>query len=276
MKNLLICISFYYKKERYKYLNALIKNFLSYDVDLDIIIDTNNKDAINLIYEEFSKEKIKIFVHDNLENNFFLTWKHRQHFKNNILKYKNFYYTEDDIYLSFKNYKNYILEFSRLWPNYIPSFVRIESYEKDLYHTDSYVKTFIDKNDIVKIQDQIYVSIHNSYHGFWIMPQEALLKCLNEKFCQPIHSEKTREIAASFGLQVINLKRNKSKLFVHINNLLNSNDIKKEGLLKLEKYKYEISDTSYSFHLPNNYIHDKKYNLAKIKIQDVVKFKKIL
>jgi hypothetical protein len=278
MKNLLVCIAFFYEKKRYEYLKNIIKNLLSYDLDLDIIIDTNSEDLFELVSLDFSREfnlkKIIIFNHKNLDNNFLLTWMHRHHFKNNILNYENFYYTEDDILLPFENYKSYILDFSKLWPNYIPSFVRMETDGKNFYHTDSYVKTKIHKNKIIKIQGELFVSIHNSYHGFWIMPQKTLVKCINEKFCQPIKSKKTREIAASFGLRIINLSLNNAEKYKYINNLLISNNIEKEGLLKLDNYS--ISKSCYCFHLPNNYIKDNKYNLAKIKINEIIIFDKYL
>lgn len=195
-------------------------------------------------------------VHTRLENPFFLTWQHRKHVLDNLYNYDWFYYTEDDMYLEYSNFLNYIENFNLLWPDYIPSFLRIEN---EKYNSDSFVTTKIRNNEIIKRNDKKFVKLDNPYHAFWIMPNYAIINNL-DKFMNTTKEKKwIREIAASFGL-----KPGLSK-----DTFWNSDDLQKEGLYELNGK--EVSSKCFSYHLPNTYWNNYNFKFGKLKLDQLLK-----
>lgn len=287
MEKLLICISFHFKEKKYKYLKNILDNFLkNYLCNLQIIIDSNEEEAHDLIAKDFEQEvrdeKIRIVIHKNLHtvklpfirtkenleslssSMFSLTWMHRRHILENINNYDVFMYIEDDIFLSFENYKNYLENFYNLWPNYIPSFVRVEVKDEELYNTDAFVVTKILQKDIIHFNDKRFVFLDNPYHAFWIMPKKELKESINSNFTNVIRDMWLRESAASYGL--------KSGTCPYA--CWPSNDIQKIGLVEITD-KNKISPMCYSYHLPNNYIDEHRVKFGKIKLDNILKIEAI-
>jgi len=280
MEKLLICISFYFKKEKYKYLKKILDNFLqNYECFVEIIIDSNSYELLDLVKKDFKEDKIKIFIHKNLSqviipflkteqnlkalasSEFSLTWKHRHHMLEKINDYDIFIYIEDDILLPFENYKNYLENFYSLWPNYIPSFIRIETKNEDLYNTDAFVKTKFSSKEIISLNNKRFICLDNPYHAFWIMPKKELKESINQNFTKIIESMWMREAAASFGLKPGTCPYA----------CWPSNDIQKKGLVEIT-LRNKVSPMCYSYHLPNNYIDDYRVKFGKIKVEKILKF----
>ncbi len=233
-KNLLVCIAFHYSPERVKYLNKVILNFIINYGDVDIIIDTNEE--VTTFYKN-----VKYVTHDNLAHPFYLTWCHRQHIKDNIDKYENFMYVEDDMYVPFENYVNYLENFKILYPKYVPSFVRIEKAEGEEFISDITTKQNLDS---IMVGDKWFHAFPFpiNYHAFWIMPQKELKESMKENFEQYTDG---REFAAMYV----------------------GWELGKKALVEIEKGK--ISKKCYSYHLPNNYALSRESVNGKIKPEEI-------
>lgn len=234
-KSLLICISAHYDPERRKYLERILFVFLNdYKCSKDIIIDTNTHDL-----DYLNEEGIEVCVHKELRHPFYLTWVHRKHMKDNIEKYSNFMYIEGDIELPYENYCNYLENFKILYPNFIPSFIRIEEANGNEYITDA---TERQKLKIIEIDGKQFITLKNPYHGFWIMPKKQLEESIDSNF---VRLHESREHAASYPMWGLN----KIPLVEIENNL--------------------VSKLCYSYHLPNNYALSKESQFGKIKPENI-------
>lgn len=239
-KDLLICISHHYSEDRIMYLKRLISSFIgTYLINFDIIIDTNINKLLG--FEKLSN--VKVISHENLDHSFYLTWQHRAHFKKNIDNYENFMYLEDDMYLPFQNYQNYLTSFKVLWPKFVPSFVRIEEFQGKEFITDC-IKT--QELNVFNINGKQFTTLSNPYHAFWIMPANELRETMIDTF---VRVDQSREHAASYPMW---------ELF-------------KKPLVELEHVngKFEISKKCYSYHLANNYATCKESPHAKIEPKNI-------
>jgi len=225
--SLLVCIAFHYVPERVKYLNfilcALVEEYLPNEkvAPLHIIIDTNTKD-IEWFYE--NHRQITVCVHENLEHPFHLTWKHRQHIKDNIDNYETFMYVEDDMYVPYENYLNYLQNFKMWWPQYVPSFIRVEEKNNEKFVADINEKQPL--NIISNSGRQFtFLPFLQNYHAFWIMPAKELKETMKEDF---VRLTDGREFAAMYVGWELGL----------------------QTLIEIEDNK--VSKKCYSYHLPNN------------------------
>lgn len=232
-ESLLVAIAFHYSEDRLKWLHQVIDNLLTYDCPIVIIVDTNVENL------DLGKPVV-VHSHTDLEHPFHLTWVHRQHFKNNIDKYDNFFYVEDDVLVPFENYKNYLENFKLLWPSAVPSFVRIEQKDEEDYISDI---PQIQNLEIVNVGAKQFHSFKfpYSYHAFWIMPNKELKETMKDNFVQLSDG---REFAASYTAW----------------------ELRKPPMVQIEKNL--VSKKCYSYHLPNNYALGDGPN-AKIKPENI-------
>jgi hypothetical protein len=236
---LLICIAFHYNPDRIKYLTQIIDAFLNeYKIDLKLIVDTNVFPAKG--FSDIS-QKAEVIVHENLAHPFHLTWLHRKHIKDNIDNYDCFAYFEDDMYLPFENFKNYLENFRLLWPKYVPSFVRIEQKDRQDFISDVPEKQPFNKVSIGGKEFNEFKFPFN-YHAFWIMPQKELKESMKNDFTRLSDG---REFAAMYT----------------------GWEIGKTALVELEDGM--ISKKSYSYHLPNNYALAEGHPNGKIKVEEI-------
>ncbi len=217
---LLVCIAFHHNLDRLKYLFKVIDELVKWPVDLKVIVDTNKDLPMDCV------------VHNDLQHPFHLTWMHRKHIKENIDNFDCFMYIEDDMLVSWENFKAYLEKFYLLYPNYIPSFIRIEEKDRTQFISDVPEYHKINEEEIVHVKDRMFTSFkfpHN-YHAFWIMPQKELKESMKDNFIQ---LSEGREFAASYTAWELG-----KKPLVEI--------YKEDG-------KYFIDQKCYSYHLPNNY-----------------------
>jgi hypothetical protein len=232
-------IPVHYSKERLKYLKVVLNNFLvNYKLTVDVFIDTNSSE-LNLTSWIMNKGSVAVFVHNKLSHPFHLTCMHKLHMKREIKNYKYFMYIEDDMYLPYINFQNYILNFSFLYPTGIPSFIRIEYKAGEKFITDITERQQLKK---IILYGREFTQLKQPYHAFWIMPGEILKETINENFTQLTDS---RELSASYPMWQL-----EKKPYVEI-----VND--------------KISELCYSYHLPNNYANELNTPHAKIKPDEV-------
>jgi len=237
---LLVCIAFHYAPERIVYLKKVVENFLSYPIDLKIIIDTNVTEI-----PELKGYKVEIHSHENLDHPFYLTWVHRWHIKANLDNYKNFMYIEDDMYIPYHNYKNYIQNYDLL-KGYIPSFIRVEENKGKQYATDITEQATL--KHLMSADRKIFTTLPKTYQGFWIMPQYDLHKTMLSNF---VREHQSRETACSYPTWELN-----KKAFI---------EIEKRG------DNWEVSELCHAYHLPNNYAQSSETHFAKIELKNIFK-----
>jgi len=233
---LLVCIAFHYVAERLKYLDAVLSIRKTYNCEVDIIVDTNTNFKLDLMFSG-----VKFICHDNLKHPFHLTSIHRQHFKNNIDNYDYFMYVEDDILVPYNNFRNYIENFTILWPIYVPSFIRIEEADGVQYVSDVVKQQTL---QIIEVNGNQFAHLNfpNDYHGFWIMPRKELKESMTADFTKLSDNREGNAMFAGWGL-------GKTTLVELKNNL--------------------ISPACYSYHLPNNYALSKESPQAKFKPNEI-------
>lgn len=222
-KDLLICIAHHYSADRVKYLRRVIENFENnYKVSFDIKLHCS-------------------LSNKNLEHPFHLTGLHRQYMADNIENYEMFFYVEDDELLPFENYLNYIENFNLLWPQYVPSFVRIEEKDGEQYISDVPARQPL---NIIEVGGKQfgYFPFPYSYNGFWIMPQKELKESINESFLKLSDGREFNAMWVGWGLN-------------------------KTPLVEIENGK--VSKKVYSYHLPNTYALMEGNMNGKIKVEEV-------
>lgn len=241
---LLVCLAFHYNESRITYLKRVVDELTSYDTSVDVIVDTNSIESLNL---NFLKAKnISVVVQSDLNHPYYLTACHRNHMIKKIEEYEWFAYMEDDMLLTKDNFFAYKEKFSELWPNYVPGFVRIETYdnEGDRYTPDIMIPITNNMEVSVKGKRYVLMPFHYNYHAFWILSNSALKDSIkdigeNEFLKIPSRAE-VREELASFPIWTLNKPC-----------LLSVND------------SGELDETCISYHLSNNYSHSSK------KIKDI-------
>jgi len=250
---LLICIAFHYSDSRFQYLKTLLERFLNtYEIPLKIIIDTNSYETEVLVSEEFPREcnsgKIEIKVHEELIHPFCLTWAHRFHFKTLINKYELFMYLEDDMDLPFENFKNYIQNFGILWPQCIPSFIRVERDSSgNEFCSDQLLVHRVPENSLLHIESKRFIRLQNNYCALWIMPREALIATITSNFARWETEGHIRETAASFPNWELNM----------------------HALVEVDS-QGKVSEKCYTYHLPNNYILQEGTPLGKLSVNNLL------
>ena len=248
MEKILICICFHYTEDGVQYLKDVLNNCLSYPMDVDIIIDTNEDNEIAYQFREF--HNIAVAYHTKLEHPYHLTWQHRVHMAELIDEYDYFMYLEHDMLVPYQNFVEYTKNFKLLYhKGFVPSFIRVEGANSKQYVTD----LLGPQNDVfsVNIDGKVFANLTQPYHAFWIMPQGELhdaIKSVENIFKTPFYAPDAinRELAASFPMWQLG----------------------KVPLVLLDGDR--ISPLCYSYHTTNNYAKDSNHPHAKIELDNLI------
>ena len=235
-KKLLICIAFHYIDERVENLIKIVDNFVSYQLNTTIIIDSNQDFKL---FEKY--DNVFVNVHDNLSHPFHLTSVHRLTMVNEIDNFDYFMYVEDDMLVPYQNFIEYINNFDELYKiNCVPSFIRIEEFNDVEYIVD-FTERQVNGSKI-NVNNKTFINLNQPYHAFWILPNKELKESINENFTL-FHSE--RETSASYVMWVLN----------------------KTPYVLMDGNK--INRLSYSYHLTNNYSKMVGSPFGKIEINSI-------
>jgi hypothetical protein len=251
-------ISFYYLETRIIYINTIIESTNNYEIETDIFIHTNNPNLQVTDLNAYRNGKLEIVYHDLTHiHPYVLTWFSRDLLYKQRNNYDIFMYIEDDILVPYKAI-TYWLEYSNkcIEMNYNLGFVRIEIENGEEYITDL-VRTQLDT--IVTLNNRLYcVNNKNPYCAFWIYNKNEFNAFANSKYYSldaynlNTHKEfyyMIREVSA-FGLHSKVCNWYKNTLIPIVNNKL-------------------IEDCKI-YHMPNNYIMDKRQGFATIKFNDAI------
>ena len=250
---LLICIAFHYAINRLPYIKLVLSRFLNtYKTPFHIIIDTNTTEAEELLREIFpdqiNSNIIEIYVHDTLPHPHSLTWAHRFHMKEHIKDYEIFMYLEDDMDLPYENFINYLDNFNMMWPQFVPSFVRVESDANgELFSSDHLLVHKLQWSQLVQAGSKQFMRLHMDYNAIWIMPRDALILTMKDWFARWETSGHIRETAASYIFW----------------------ELKVAGLYEVNS-EGNISEKCYVYHLPNNYVNAEGTPLGKMSLNRLV------
>lgn len=241
-KKLLICIAYHYNPNKLTYLKSVLDNFLGYNLDTTIFVDTNSYETVDSLLDY---PNVFVYVHTKLKHPHHLAWIHRQHMESLLDDFDYFMYIEDDIIIPFENFKVYLNNFENLFPSYIPSFIRLEHKKEDLFIVDVQKRVNLSEKEIISINNKNFITLERPYHAFWIMPSKELKESITNDF---VRYNECREMAASYPMS----------------------ELKKRPLIMLDGDK--ISSLCYSFHLPNNYVNMEGlgHKFGRIKIEDLI------
>jgi hypothetical protein len=219
-------------ESRLVYVNQLINNYITYDADVDIIVDCNQDVKLNA----------KVCVHD-LEHPYHLTWMHRKHFADNIDNYDYFMYVEDDMLVTYEAFNEYVSNFDELWGlGCVPSFIRVEQYNGKKFVID--VTSSHQFVDLIFVNGKYFGNLSQPYHAFWIMPKKQLKENMDNDF---VKVDLSRENAASYPMWGLH----------------------KKPMVRIEGN--QISRLCFSYHLANNYACDNNTYFGKIEVKNILK-----
>lgn len=227
---LLACISHYHSPERLQYLLRMLEAFVEYELTVDIIIDANVEGL------EVTGENLTTVHHVSLEHPFHLCWCHRRHIRDRLEAYDWFMYIEDDIFLPFANFQRYMTNFQTLWPNFVPSFIRVEEFSGE-----EYVLDVTERQSFAPVIPS-FCTLNSPYHGFWIMPRRALKQTMTPDF---VRLSDSRETAASFPMWELN----------------------KTPVVEIDGK--QVARTSMAYHLTNSYAPCPTSPFGKIKLSEI-------
>lgn len=233
-KDLLVAISHHDQPDRLQYLLSVLRTFSEYPLSVDVIVDTQ------VVGLDVRGDNLTVVSHPSLAHDFHLCWQHRAHFRDRINDYANFFYCENDISVPFENFRNYQENFRLLWPNCVPSFLRVEEFEGVEFALDV---TERQECTLIHVGGQrSFTTLKQAYHGCWILPQWALKETMTPDFARLSDS---RETAASFPMW----------------------ELRKTPLLQMEGK--QVSRKAFAFHLPGNYARCPTDPHAKIRVADI-------
>jgi hypothetical protein len=227
-KNLLICIAHHYTENTFNLVCNLITNIqTTYTCKHKIVVHVNTDYCKELLNNKF--KDLEVIVSRQLAHPHHLTWQHRQYMKDNIHNYDAFMYVEDDMVVNYDQVCNHLDQFNRLWPNYVPAFVRYEIKDgtNTKYSTDLLDKIIINRSDL-RIVDGVPFVEHPIYNACWLCPKEVLINEINKS---SFISGSEREMAAFFVTLTLG----------------------KPCLIQLDKDSYKFSDLILIHHSSNLY-----------------------
>jgi hypothetical protein len=263
MEKILICICFHYTDDGVQYLKKIVDNCLSYPMDVEIIIDTNED---NEVMDEFNnKSNIAVAYHTNLEHPYHLTWKHREHMAQLIDDYDYFMYLEHDMLVPYENFVEYTKNFPILYPmGFVPSFIRVEEANSKEYVSD----LLGPQEDLfsLKVDGKVFANLTHPYHAFWIMPQKELAESIAIGGKAIMYGVNSRDIFKSpfYAPDAINRELAASWVMWQLN---------KVPLVLLEGDR--ISPLCYSYHTTNSYATDPTHPHGKMELENlIIKVKK--
>lgn len=241
--SLLIVITYHHAEHRLQYLKTVVQNILdTYKCNFNIVI------VSNVDRKEFLNDASVLWAHYSiLEHPFHLSWKSREvinYYKDN---FDWFLYIEDDMLIPFEAYKSYTEKFVQLWPNYVPSFIRVEKDENGV----EYVTDIIHRQKvkyIVDLKGRKYTSFQfpMNYCACWCMSRDSLSQSMRPDF---VRLSDSRETAASYPTW----------------------ELGKKALVEIEKVdgNWQVTDNCKIYHIANNYVGKNILGLATIKVEDI-------
>jgi len=246
-----IHISFYFVEERIVYINRIIDETNTYECTTDIFVHTN-KDVHEGMFHAYTNGTIRFIIHDLSDvHPFYLTWKCRDLLRQQRDEYDIFMYIEDDILVPYRSIRYWLRYNEKLIEmKYNLGFVRIETEDDVEYITDLGGKKF---DTIIELNDEPYcVNNKNPYCAFWIYNKDEF-----HRFVQSTYYDLKNIV--KYGIReksAIGLHGLYTKWYTHT-------------LIPMMDNK--LCEDCKIYHMPNNYVLDKKSRFATIQFNDAIR-----
>lgn len=264
IKKLLVGISFYYVKERLKYLKQISSHFKFFtdDYDLCIFTNTENEEDHMLIRDVLNDFKPQIFVPSFLGHPYLLTWSHLAIFKSRFLNdstISHYLYLEDDIEIRKENIVYWLnaREHLRAY-NLIPSFVRYELLESDPHPFSVEITMRLPFEQLPKIKyskKYYYINLTNPYQGMYFLDRQLAKEHFFGRSSSPDFGIWNIREKAAQGLTYLNVPKN----------------FFSRNLVGYDLSKQCIDSRALIYHLSNNYVNNPNTKSSKIYIKDIIK-----
>jgi hypothetical protein len=278
-------VPFFYKEDRLQYLTNLIDEYNNFDIHVDIFIHSNKSlDLRKLV--GYSNGNLKVIKHSLFnyllykDRNYYLTWQPRKLMKKQVNEYDYFLYSEDDILVPLKAFK-YWLENNNICSsiNATVGFLRVETKDGEEYLSD--ITSSIGSKLELKSK-KFAINNISPYCAFWIYDKKQMSEWVNKKTynLKYVHGigEKKSRLLESLGLKRVNWlqyllynRRHKRvdtamEMSAYGMNFPNNNNFK-YTLLELKNNK--VIDDCKVYHLPNNYVNEKKTPMATLNFKNI-------
>ncbi|MDR2604518.1 MAG: hypothetical protein LBC55_04090 [Desulfovibrio sp.] len=189
IEKLAVSVAFFYRKDKLEFLSQVLSNLHIFAKNVQVYIFTNTSDkrehyTIEQCFHQHDNIKYTILVPKLLGHPFFLTWSHKDIFRQLVrvdptITY--YMYLEDDILLTKENIEYYLEGESRLHHKvFFPSFVRYEITSDGVMYAIDVMKKQI-FHAMGKIQysdDYYYVNFSYPYQGMYLLNS----RLMNEYF----------------------------------------------------------------------------------------------
>lgn len=263
---LLICITFYYVKERLYLLKNISKDFSSLGNYVSVCIATNTFDSnelaeIHTLMKFTNVDQYEIVTPEYLGHPYLLTWIHlgifRKYFTDHT--YSHFLYMEDDIRITIKNVMYWQFSRELLRPyGLVPGFVRFEykKHNSDLYATDfvSHVN-FYTMPKVNYINNYTFMNLSNAYQACYLMDRELMEEHLLGDSSNPDFGRWDIRARAAAGLTFFSVPEG----------FLSRN------VVGVQMPSMQIDEDALIHHTANNYANDEGAPNAKILIPELIK-----
>jgi hypothetical protein len=266
IEKLAVAVAFFYRQEKIEFLSQTLSNIHIFAKNVHIYILTNTSDkreqaVIENCFHKSDNAKYTILVPKLLGHPFFLTWSHKDIFRQLIKTdstITHYLYLEDDILLTEENIEYYLEGESRLNAHkFFPSFVRYEINIDGLkYAVDVMKKQIFRVMPKIRHSDNYYyVNFSYPYQGVYLLNSKLMIEYFSKADSPDYNSV--------WGIREQNTAM---ILFHNVPDGFTSRNLVgctyKDDIIKLD-HRCLIH------HLPNNYVKDRD-NLSKLYTVDSV------
>lgn len=271
-----VCITFFYKQNRVKYLLEVIDGLVEFSVPIDLTIISNNLPIDfasflkNYVFKKFNFI-LNIFSPVGLGHPYLLAWSHYSVFKEKILdiSFSHFIYLEDDIKFTENNFKYWVEARNILKnDNLIPAFFRYEINTNSKWYSTDVLKSMsiYDCKVILNINNDHFINIVYPYQGMYLYDRELMLEYFHSSSFNPDFDHGIYN--SIFPLKPFNI-REKAALGLTFFNIPKT--FRSRTVLPYDVNKNQLKTDCLIHHIPNNYTLDQSSLNGRIEVDKIFK-----
>jgi hypothetical protein len=264
---LLVHIPFHYVAHRWQYLETILKGFNDYPLSaIKIVIDSNT----SAVTEHLKSTRlgshcdVRVDVHATLSHPFALTWAHRAHMQGALADYDYFLYIEDDIYIPWSTFNSWLERAPRLdAQGYILGFLRVEKDDKGRTVSTDWMQR-VARPRLIAVSGQAYMHPSAFYQACWLYSQERMREFVRSSAWRDGFHKLSSLTRGHRHLGDSNYTREYSALGMSC-----ARPGRPRVLLPLD-LQGRVPDTSWVWHLPNNYGNDPTAPGGRLAVDELI------